>query len=475
MTQVDSGRAPRERIAFVTGRLAEQALKRVVNELAREFGFEYDVVVLEISVAALMTPTFVEKHLRVPTNADRVLLPGYCHGDLSGVEESATVPVARGPKDLRGLQRWFEAGGSEGAAGKPDDYGEHRIEIVAEINHVPRLSPEETLAIARRYRDAGADLIDVGCDPDGDWAGVADAVKRLRDDGHRVAVDSFDPREIERAVEAGAELVLSVHGKNIEVARGLDCEVVAIPDDPRTLSGLDETLSRLDDWKVPHRIDPVIEPIGFGFAKSLGRYLDVRDRFPDRAMLMGIGNITELTDVDSAGVNALLIGFCAELGIDSVLTTEVITWARTSVREIDIARRLMHYAVSRGVLPKHLDEDLIMLRDAETVEHGQETLDELAAAIRDPNFRIFAERGEIHVMNRDGYERGDDAFELFDRLDVEDPSHAFYLGFEMAKAWAAVELGKQYQQDRALRWGFLTREEVSHFDQIKARRQRRSR
>jgi hypothetical protein len=179
--------------------------------------------------------------------------------------------------------------------------------------------------------------------------------------------------------------------------------------------------------------------------------------------------------VDSAGVNALLIGFCAELGIDSVLTTEVITWARTSVREIDIARRLMHYAVSRGVLPKHLDEDLIMLRDAETVEHGQETLDELAAAIRDPNFRIFAERGEIHVMNRDGYERGHDAFKLFDRLDVEDPSHAFYLGFEMAKAWAAVELGKQYQQDRALRWGFLTREEVSHFDQIKARRQRRSR
>lgn len=469
---VETARA--ERIAFVTGRLAELALRRVVEQIAPEFGFEYEIVVLEISVAALMTPSFVEKHLSVPAGVDRVVLPGYCEGDLSAVGSSTKMAVEKGPKDLRALKRWFAEGGREGSAEKPEDYGEHRIEIVAEINHVPRLSSDEVLTIARRYRESGADIIDVGCDPDGNWTGVADAVRMLREDGHRVAVDSFDPYEIEWAVGAGAELVLSIHGKNIDVARGLDCEVVVIPDDPRTLSGLDDTLSRLDDWKVPHRVDPVIEPIGFGFAKSLGRYLEVRERYPDRAMLMGIGNISELTDVDSAGINALLIGFCAELGIDSVLTTEVIGWAQSSVREVAIARKLMDYAVTRGVLPKHLDEDLILLRDAETSEYGQQTLDELAASIRDPNYRVFAERGEVHVMNRDGYSRGDDVFDLFDGLDVKDPSHAFYLGYEMSKAWIALQLDKQYHQDRALRWGFLTREENSHFDTIKARRQRRS-
>ncbi len=36
-----------------------------------------------------------------------------------------------------------------------------------------------------------------------------------------------------------------------------------------------------------------------------------------------------------------------------------------------------------------------------------------------------------------------------------DAAHAFYLGYEMAKAVTALTLGKNYVQDQALRWGFL--------------------
>ena len=68
---------------------------------------------------------------------------------------------------------------------------------------------------------------------------------------------------------------------------------------------------------------------------------------------MGIGNITELTSADTTGVNALLIAICEELGVRAVLTTEVINWARGAVREIDIARRLMHYArAATGPCPR---------------------------------------------------------------------------------------------------------------------------
>ena len=42
-----------------------------------------------------------------------------------------------------------------------------------------------------------------------------------------------------------------------------------------------------------------------------------------------------------------------------------------------------------------------------------------------------------------------------------DAAHAFYLGYEMAKAVTALTLGKNYTQDRALQWGFLTVEERS--------------
>ena len=48
---------------------------------------------------------------------------------------------------------------------------------------------------------------------------------------------------------------------------------------------------------------------------SLERYAETRRRYPDAEMLMGIGNLTELTAADSTGVNAMLIAVCQELGI----------------------------------------------------------------------------------------------------------------------------------------------------------------
>jgi dihydropteroate synthase-like protein len=216
---------------------------------------------------------------------------------------------------------------------------------------------------------------------------------------------------------------------------------------------------------MPFRIDPVIEPIGFGFAASLGRYLEVRRRHPDVEMMMGVGNLTELTDVDSAGLNVLLLGFCQELGIRSVLTTEVINWCRSCVRELALARRLVYHACRERVLPKHLEPDLVLLRDPKLREHGEETLRELAARVTDRNFRLFAERGLLHVINDKMFLQGTDPFELFKRMQERegiDPSHAFYLGYEMAKAVTALTLGKNYVQDQALRWGFLTVPEESH-------------
>jgi dihydropteroate synthase-like protein len=240
---------------------------------------------------------------------------------------------------------------------------------------------------------------------------------------------------------------------------------VAIPDTPEQLDSLDRTVETLARWNVPFRIDPILEPIGLGFAASLGRYLDVRRRYPDAAMLMGVGNLTELTDVDSAGINVLLLGFCQELGIRSVLTTEVINWSRSSVREIDLARRLMFHARELGVVPKRIEPNLVLLRDPKLREHGEEGLAELARSIADRNFRLFAERGQIHVLNHQMHLRGSDPFSLFEQMcqrEAIDPSHAFYLGYEMAKAVTALTLGKNYTQDQALRWGFLTVPETGH-------------
>jgi dihydropteroate synthase len=449
------------KLLFVTGRLAEHALRAVVADLAPRHGFEALVAVLPISVAALMTPRWVARHLDVPAGVDRVILPGHCRGDLALVEQKAGVPVELGPEDLRDLPRYL-AGEDRTRPG----YGAFDIEILAEINHAPRLTLRAILDQAEHFRSEGADVIDVGCDPGDRWTGIGPAVAALRDRGFRVSVDSFNPDEVADAVAAGAELVLSVNATNRAQAADWGAEVVAIPDEPHSLAGLGETSEFLASKGVPHRLDPVLDPIGFGFAASLGRYLDVRRLFPDRPVLMGVGNLTELTDVDSAGVNALLIGFCQEASIRSVLTTEVIPWARSSVREIDLARRLMHFAVTHHLPPKRLETGLIRLRDPKLQPHGPAVLGEIAARIKDPNWRLFAEDGLLHAMNNAGHLTDTDPFALFERMrvQVDDPSHAFYLGYELAKATTALTLGKNYRQDQALDWGHLTRPEISHRD-----------
>jgi dihydropteroate synthase-like protein len=455
----------RPHLLLVTGKLAESALRRELADLAPRFGFDPAVAVLPISVAALMTADWVGRHLTVPPGTDRIVLPGLCSGDLAPLAEKTGLPVERGPKDLHDLPEYFG-----GARTAPEGYGQFDIAILAEINHAPRLSLDDLLAQARAAVRDGADVIDLGCDPGTTWAGVGDAVRALRGEGMRVSIDSFDRREVEDAVAAGAELVLSVNGTNAAAARSWGCEVVAVPDVPATLEGLDRTVETLHAAGVRFRIDPILEPIGFGFAASLGRFLEVRRRYPQAEMMMGVGNLTELTEVDSAGANVLLLGFCQEVGVRSVLTTEVINWCRTCVRELDLARRLVYHACTRHVLPKRLDDRLVMLRDLKCRAHGEAELRELASHIRDRNIRLFAEGGRIHALSGTMYLEGADPFALFEQMrrhDTFDAAHAFYLGYEMAKAVTALTLGKNYTQDQALRWGFLTAPEQGHRDRGK--------
>ncbi|MBD16218.1 MAG: dihydropteroate synthase [Planctomycetaceae bacterium] len=438
----------------------------MVSELAEEIGFQYSIDVLPITVAALMSPSWIASRISVPPAASRIILPGYCEGNMAPLQSAVEVPIELGPRDLRRLPVFFSRPKTS------EEYGRYDIEILAEINHCPRLSLDDILQQAATLAQAGADWIDVGCEPGDPWPAVGETVSALREAGHRVSIDSLNPIEIEAAVQAGAELVLSVNSSNLEAALDWGVEVVAIPDDPQTLAGLDTTIDTLAQAGVRLRIDPILEPISFGFAASLARYSDIRKQYPDAEMMMGIGNLTELTDVDSAGMNTLLLGFCQELGIRSVLTTQVINWARSSVRECDVARRLMYHAWHNQVLPKHLETNLLMLRDEEVLESSHEQNAQLAAEIRDNNYRIFATDGEIHLVSRNLHLHDEDPFVVMEQLRQNGPQgnlpenldegHAFYLGYEMCKARTALTLGKTYQQDEALNWGLATQPETKH-------------
>lgn len=437
------------RYLFVTGKLAADSLADILQKMTPEF--EYEIAVHPITVAALMDTRFVAKNLADARGCDIVMIPGLCKGDLEIIADKVGVEVVRGPKTLKDLPKYF------GREGRLEGYGEHRVKILAEIVDAYELPLPKILERAEYYRQSGADIIDLGCPVEGRFPGVAEVVKSLKERGFAVSLDTFNQEDVLLADQAGLDLLLSVNGQNLELAKRLSSKVVVIPDFGQGLDTLERNIASLESWNIPYVIDPILEPISFGFSESLNRYYEVRRRYPRAEMMMGLGNLTELTDADTTGISAVMAGVITEMEIDYVLTTEVISWARGAVRELDIARKLMYYAWKNRTLPKHLDDGLLTVKDPPFTPYTETELRAIHAKVRDRNFRIFTDRDFIYVFNRDLFIKETDIQAIFAQLDVEEASHAFYLGRELYKAALAVQLGKEYMQEQPLRWGYLSR------------------
>ena len=440
-----------EHILFLTGRLAHDSLCREIEGLEKR-RFSWHVHELGLQVAGLMTADMIRRRLPAPVDANRIVVPGLCGGDVEALSQTYGIPVELGPKDLKDLPEHF------GTAGRGTDLSEHRVVILAEIVDAPNMSVGQILERAAAYRDDGADVIDLGCLPGVEFPHLEECVAALKHEGHAVSVDSLETPELVRGAAAGADYLLSLKESTLHLASEWTGTPVLIPEHPGDLDSLYRAAETMAARGRRFLLDPILEPIHFGFTQSLLRYHAVRNRFPDAEIMMGLGNLTELTDADTTGITAVLMGVVSELDIAAVLTTEVSPHAHTSVREVDIARRMMWAAKRDGNLPRRYHAGLMALKDRKPFPHTCEEVAQTAAAVKDPSFRIQLTREGIHVYNRDGLQLATDPFELFPGLAVDDDaSHAFYLGVELGRAQIAWQLGKRYLQDNELEWGVSAR------------------
>jgi len=435
-----------ENILFLTGHLARPRLESVLE--AMKGSFDWKVLDIGVKVAALMTEDIIARRLPAPVDADKVMLPGRCRADLGRLGARFGVPFLRGPDELKDIPVYF------GRARKASDMSKYDIQIFAEIVDASALSVEAILERAQDYKDAGANVIDLGCLPDTPFPHLEEAIKALKDAGHKVSVDSADPEELRRGGRAGADFLLSLNESTLGIADEVSSTPVLIPKDHGDMDSLYRAMDALDDKGRAYLVDPVLDPINFGFMRSLKRYAQVRRERPDAEILMGTGNLTELTDADTTGITAMLLGIASELDIKNVLVVQVSPHTRRTVEEHDLARRIMFASRTDNDLPKDYADGLLTVHARRPFPQTPDEIASAAGEVRDKNFRIEIAEDGIHVYNRDGHHVAQDAFELFPKLGVDnDGAHAFYLGAELAKAEIAFKLAKRYAQDEPLDWG----------------------
>jgi dihydropteroate synthase-like protein len=341
-----------------------------------------------------------------------------------------------------------------GRARKASDMTKYDIQIFAEIIDATTMSVEAILERAEDYSHKGADVIDLGSLPDTPFPHLEETVRALKEHGYKVSVDTADPDELLRGGQVDADYLLSLNEDTLHIADEVDSIPVLIPKTHGDIDSLYRAMDALDAKGRKYLADPVLDPINFGFMASLERYARLRSERPEVEILLGTGNLTELTDADSIGTTAMLIGIASELHIRNVLVVQVSPHTRRTYEEHDMARRLMFASRADGELPKGYTDALLALHAKRPFPLTPEEIADAAREVRDKNFRIEISEDGIHIFNRDGHHVARDVFALFPKLGIDaDGPHAFYLGAELAKAEIAWRLGKRYAQDEPLDWG----------------------
>ena len=451
-----------ERIAFLTGHLAQPRLEKVLGSM-KDPGFDWSVINVGVKVAALMTEGIIQRRVPRPLDASRVMVPGRCRADLDRLSAEFGIPFERGPNDLKDLPAYF------GKGGRNLDLSRYDIRIFAEIVDASTLGVEAIVNRARAMRAAGADVIDLGSLPDTPFPHLRDAVHALRAEKFVVSVDSRTATSCTRE-EWRAQFCSSLDETTLDIAVETGATPVLVPASHSVSTSLLRRAETAAERGIMAILDPILDPIHFGFMDSLARYAELRRRLPQAEILMGTGNLTELTDADSGGMTAALLGICSELAIRNILVVQVSPHTRRTLQEHDAARRIMFAARDDHSLPQGYGGALLQLHDREPFPNSPDEIAEIAAQVKDRNFRIETAEDGVHIYTRGMHHVTQDVFSLFPALGIaNDGPHAFYLGAELSKAEVAWRLGKRYIQDEPLDWGCAVERVVEDMTRLRER------
>jgi dihydropteroate synthase-like protein len=489
------------KILIATGRLAENTVRKAVGEKA-------DVLVADIDIAAFITPKKLIKIFQEASfskDYDLILLPGLVTGDFSKASEELRCKIRLGPKhaydlgfvlpfaekidfsekvpacellaDVRKelafelIRKNEEKASSLLTISSVKIGGQARMKVMGEIVGAMEMDARTLQVRIEAFIARGADIIDLGATLNTRPGQVRRAVSLAKAITEApISIDTLDPELIKEGVEAGADIVLSLNNTNIETAGPIVARAgitaVVIPDEEKSLESLLKNIKAANRLGIEKIIaDPVLDPVGHNITESIVRYHEFHRMYPEIPVFFGAGNVTELMDVDTIGVNATLCGIGAEAGASILFTPEFSDKAYGSIRELKRASEMMQLSRIRESSPKDLGLDLLCIKEKR--RRPDSPLPQNAIQARSSkNWRvdptgpicirivpdsisgnggsIVAEHEKISVVGKNAREVMDTLLELkiVSRLD-----HAAYLGRELEKAELALHFNRSYAQD----------------------------
>ncbi len=516
------------KVLLVTGMLAEDTVKRC----AKESSIETETLALKMAVAALLTPQAIADSLKTKKleGFNMILVPGLVRGDTSIISKAVGILAFKGPRyaadlptvldSLCDIQLSTTLTADDLLSEKLQQKALQEIEktekncaellkkpgsmlignvavgedfpmrILAEIVDSALMDKETIQRTAKRFVEAGASIIDLGM-----VAGesqpekakhMVEWVKQVVD--VPVSIDSLDPAEIKAAVEAGAELVLSVDAGNIDAIAPFVSKVAVVIIPTNQSQGyfpkkgqdrvkyLEENIVKAKKLGINRCLaDLILDPCDV--LESFIAFKEFTERNPTVPLFVGVSNVTELMDADSVGINALLARLSSEVDACMLLATEKSDKAKGTISEEATAAKMMFLAKKRGSVPKDLGIDLLVLKDKRNREQPYEkALEQKTCVLQNKNpekiaeldkagsFRIFVDRQEQSLV-AEHFNWADDpapnlivkgktAEQVYEQIVesglVSRLDHAAYLGSELAKAEIALRTGKEYIQDKKL-------------------------
>ncbi len=520
------------KVLIITGNLAYPLIKSVVADSKEDIV----VHIADTQVAAFLTPRMIINEVKTYfkddlDNIDLILVPGLIKKGTREITKELGIPTFKGSTDGADLamvlnlinninlsedkpaDKLIEEEKRKEAFKFIDDFEnddekinellkkpdnmligklpvgrDFPMRVLAEIANAPFLSKEALINKCQYFVDSGADMIDIGMAAGEDFSDkVPDLINTLRPIvGDRpLSIDTLNTNEIKVAAENGIDFVLSLDlGNHHEVADILkEKNIPAVllptnfsqgisPESPK--ERVDAMLRLIEETDgLKYVADMILDPVNSSsIVESIIACNDF-SKINKAPMFFGVGNVTELMDADSGGVNVLLAGIGMELGVSILFTPEESGKTRGSVYELATASKMMFLAKHRKSIPKDLGINMVVFKDKhkrnDIIENEVDGVPHIKQSqplkfIRDKSgsFRINVDYGttvaESRIVathfkknNADLVIIGNTAKEIYEEIIakklVSRMEHAAYLGSELQKAEIAMITGKEYVQD----------------------------